>query len=122
MDFQTAAGVVALAWVAVWALLRLEHALWSGLDFRVRYVLGLGTVCLGCLGAGVAIGDIALAIVPGVLATAGLPILLAYAREDKNKRDQDDAQRRGEVVGMARALHKSLSQEMIDRGDDPTRN
>jgi hypothetical protein len=42
--------------------------------------------------------------------------------EDKAARDQAAAQRRGEVVGMARGLHKSLSQEAIDRGDDPSRN
>lgn len=122
MDVQMTAGIVALAWAATWALLQLEHAIWSGIDFRFRYVLGLGTVCLGCLGAGVALGNFALAIVPGVLATAGLPILISYANEEKAERDQAAAQRRGEIVGMARGLHKSLSQESIDRGDDPTRN
>lgn len=122
MDVQTIAGIVALAWFTVWALLQLEHALWSEIDFRLRYVMGLGTVCLGCLGAGIALGDVALAIVPGLLATAGLPILLSYVNEDKARRDQDAAQRRGEVVGMARGIHKALSQETIDRGDDPSRN
>jgi uncharacterized membrane protein YfcA len=122
MNFQTAAAVIAVAWIAVWAVLQLEHAMWSGVDFRLRYILGLGTVCAGCLGAGIALDDVALAVVPGVLATAGLPILLSYAREEKAAHDQQAAQKRGEVVGMAKGLHKALTQELIDRGDDPTRN
>ncbi len=119
---QAAAGIVALAWIAVWALLQFEHTRWSAIDFRFRYLMGMGTVCLGCIGAGIAMGNLALAVVPGVLATAGLPILLSYANEEKSERDQAAAQRRGEVVGMARGIHKALSQETIDRGDDPSRN
>jgi uncharacterized membrane protein YfcA len=122
MNFQTAAAVIAVAWIAVWVVLQLEHAMWSGVDFRLRYILGLGTVCAGCLGAGIALDDVALAVVPGVLATAGLPILLSYAREEKAAHDQQAAQKRGEVVGLAKGLHKALTQELIDRGDDPTRN
>ena len=125
-SFQTAAGIIVLAWCVVWALLQLEHAWWRTLDFRVRYVMGMGTVCLGCVGAGIVLNDPALAIVPGVLATAGLPILKSYADEEKAKRAEDAAQRRGEVTGMARGIHKALSQESIDRGgpdgDDPSRN
>lgn len=122
MDFQTTAAIVAIAWIGVCALLQLAHIWWSGLDFRWRYIIGLGTVCLGCLGVGVAIGDPALAIVPGLLATAGLPILLTYAREEKAEHDQNAAQRRGEVIGMAKGLRRDLTQEMIDRGDDASRN
>lgn len=121
MDVQTAAAVVAIAWVAVWALLQLEHYLWSGVDFKWRYVMGLGTACLGCLGVGVAMSDLALAIVPGVLATAGLPILLTYAKEAEDKRKQDAAQKRGELLGMAQGVRRILSQEDIDSGNDPTR-
>jgi len=121
MDIQIA-GTVALAWLAVFALLQLEHARWRDIDFRLRYVLGLGTVCLGCLGAGVALGSLTLAIVPGLLATAGLPILISYANEDTAKRKEDAAQKRGELLGMAQGIRKVLSQEAIDRGDDPTRN
>jgi len=121
-SFQTTAAIVFLAWLATWALLQLEHALWRDIDFRLRYILGLGTVCLGCLGAGVALGNVALAIVPGLLATAGLTILLSYINEDKAARDRAAAQRRGEVVGMARGIHKALTQEAIDSGGDETRN
>jgi len=121
-SFQTTAGIVALAWFAVWALLQLEHALWKTIDFRLRYIPGLGTVCLGCLGAGVALNNAALAVVPGLLATAGLTILLSYANESKAERDRAAAQRRGEVVGMARGIHKALTQEAIDHGGDETLN
>lgn len=121
-SFQTAAAIVTLAWLATCALLQLEHKLWSTIDFRLRYLLGMGTVCLGCLGAGVALNNAALAIVPGLIATAGLTILISYANEEKAARDQAAAQRRGEVVGMARGIHKALTQEQIDHGGDETRN
>lgn len=121
-SFQAAAAIVFLAWLATCALLQLEHALWKAIDFRLRYLLGMGTVCLGCLGAGVALDSVALAIVPGVLATSGLTVLLSYASEAKAERDKVAAQRRGEVVGMALGVRKTLSQETIDRGDDPTHN
>lgn len=121
-SFQSNAGVVALAWLAVWALLQFEHSRWANLDFRIRYILGMGTVCIGCLGAGIVLGNAALAIVPGVLATAGLPILLSYAKEDETEKSKKAAQSRGEVLGRASALRDVLTQERIDRGDDPTRN
>jgi CHASE2 domain-containing sensor protein len=122
MDVQTSAAVVAIAWIAVWAVLQLEHALWSGVDFKWRYIMGLGTACLGCAAVGIAMSDLALIIVPSALATAGLPILLTYAHEAHDQRKQEAAQKRGELAGMARGIHKALSQEAIDRGDDPSRN
>ena len=122
-SFQTAAGVVALAWGAVWALLQLEHAIWSGLDFRIRYLMGMGTVCLGCVGVGVTLDNLALAVVPGILATAGLPILINYARDERAERDKNTARKQGEIVGMAKGIRRDLTQEMIDRGEnDPSRS
>lgn len=121
-SFQTAAIIVALVWLLTFALLQIEHAMWSVIDFRLRYLLGMGTVCLGCLGAGLALDDPALAIVPAVLATSGLTVLINYASEARAEREKLTAQKQGEIIGMARGIRRDLTQEAIDRGDDPTRN
>ena len=122
MTLQFIALIVGASWISVLIALQWAHARWAHVDFRIRYVLGMGIVCGGCLFAGALLSDPLLAVVPGLLATAGAGILKSYADEDKAARDQANAQKRGEVVGMARGLHQALSQEMIDRGDDPTRN
>ena len=121
-NFQTAAGIVALAWIAVFALLQFEHTRWATLDFRIRYLMGMGSICLGCVGAGIALNNLALAIVPGVLATAGLTVLLSYANEAQAEHDKKTAQKQGEIIGMARGIRRDLTQEMIDRGDNPPRH
>lgn len=113
---QATIGIIALAWIATFGLLQFEHMRWRHADFRVRYLLGMGTVCLGCLGAGVALGDVILAIVPGLLATSGLTILLSYSNEEEVERGKAVAQKRGEVVGMAKKIRRALTQEYIDRG------
>jgi uncharacterized membrane protein YfcA len=112
-------GIVALAWLATFGLLQIEHARWKHVDFRLRYVMGMGTVCLGCLGAGVALGSALLAIVPGILATAGLSVILNYANENQAEQEKRTAQAQGEVVGMARGIRKSLTQDLIDKGGSP---
>lgn len=113
---QTTVGIIALAWLTTFGLLHLEHARWKHADFRVRYVMGMGTICLGCLGAGIALSNVFLAIVPGLLATSGLTILLSYANEEQAEHDKTAARKSGEVVGMARGLRRDLTQDLIDRG------
>jgi hypothetical protein len=122
MPLHFIALIVVVAWLVVFTLLQLEHARWSKIDFRLRYVMGMGTVCLGCLIAGAILGNPLLAVVPGLLATAGLGVLKSYADEEKAERGQAAAQQRGELVGRAKTLRDVLTQEMTDRGDDPTRN
>lgn len=115
-------GVIALAWLATFALLQFEHGRWKDADFRIRYVMGMGTVCIGCLGAGIALENLALAIVPGLLATAGLPILLSYANEAQAAEDKKAARAQGELIGRAKSVRSTLTQEAIDRGDNASRN
>ncbi len=122
MPLHFIALIVAVAWLLVFISLQLEHARWSAIDFRLRYILGMGTVCMGCLIAGAMLGDPLLAIVPGLLATAGLGVLKSYADEDRADRDRRAAEKRGEIFGRAQIIRDVLTQERIDRGDDPTRN
>jgi hypothetical protein len=123
MDLPTIAAIVFLSWLATAGALLLEHDRWSHLDFRYRYLMGMGTVCVGCLFAGVLLGDALLAIVPGLLATSGLSILIKYDSEAQVEREKQTAQKQGEIIGMARRVRRDLTQEQIDRGEnDPSRS
>lgn len=122
MPLQFIALIVGAVWLLVLLALQLEHARWSQVDFRIRYVMGMGTVCGGCLIVGALLDDPLLAIVPGLLATAGLGILKSYVDEDKAARDRKTAEKRGEIYGRAQTIRDVLTQERIDRGDDITRN
>ena len=114
--------IILAAWMISAALLAIEHVYFRTQPRLVRYILGTVTICLGTTFAGVLTDNATLAIVPWVVASSGVVVIGLYWNEDKAARDQANAQKRGEVVGMARGLHQALSQEMIDRGDDPTRN
>jgi membrane protein implicated in regulation of membrane protease activity len=102
----------AAGWLLTLALLIIEHLLWNDAPRLVRYLLGAGTLCVGCALAGAILDNPLLAFGPWVIASAGLVIVLMTWYDERTARQQQHAQKRGEVIGATRGL----TQELIDAG------
>lgn len=100
------------AWLVSVALLALFHLLWKNTHRIVRYMLGMGAVCMGCTVAGSILNDPVLAFGPWFMASAGLPIALWLWIEERTEVGKKNAQKNGEIIGAA---HR-LSQDLIDAG------
>lgn len=115
------------AWLLTAALLVVEHAYFKDQGRIIRYILGGTALCLGTTLAGVLANDPLLVVFPWVILSSGVVIIGLTWWERERETANQNGQRRGEVVGMARGLRQELTQAMIDRGeashgDDPTRN
>jgi membrane protein implicated in regulation of membrane protease activity len=99
-------------WVLTFVLLAIEHLLWKDTPRVVRYCLGAGTICTGCTLAGLLLDNPVLAFGPWTIASAGIITALWTWYDDRTQSAVKNAQKRGEIVGVA----KGLTQEIIDRG------
>ena len=107
-----------IGWVVAGALLLIEHAYFDSEQEETRYMLGAGALCIGMSVAGVIAGSALLVIIPWAVASSGLVIVVIQWYERKAEAGRTTAQKRGEIIGAA----KGLTQEMIDRGNNPTRH
>lgn len=85
LDFShlaTISIVVFVVWLAVAGALVIEHEHRHGWREWKRYVAGTATICVGCLLVGIIFDNALLAIVPTILATAGVPIIYLHEHEE----------------------------------------
>jgi membrane protein implicated in regulation of membrane protease activity len=112
------APAFAAGWLLTLTLLVIEHLVWKNTPRIVRYLLGAGTICTGCTLAGAVLDNAILAFGPWVIASAGLVVVLMTWQDERIARQQQHAQKRGEVIGAV----KGLTQEIIDGGGERTKH
>lgn len=101
-----------IGWIVCGLLLVVFHFLWSDTHRIVRYLLGGAALCAGCSVAGLILNDARITFGPWVIASSGLIIALLTWNEERTDKAKRNAQKNGELVGMA----KGLTQDVIDRG------
>lgn len=99
-------------WAFTLALLIIFHLLFDTASEEIRYCLGAGAICVGCALAGLILNAPLLTFGPAVITSSGLIIIVWQHVEQRVRAHKTSAERRGEVVGMARGL----TQELIDQG------
>ncbi len=115
-----------LGWLLSAAMLLAEHiGMWDQ-PWRLRepytYIVGVATLACGWITWGVtATGPVSpIDAVANICAvsSSGVVVAVAYYVRARLGRHLDRAQQQGEVIGMARGIRQSLTQEMIDRGEN----
>ncbi|HEU5100639.1 MAG TPA: hypothetical protein VFU22_16530 [Roseiflexaceae bacterium] len=123
-------GPIAIGWLLAAALLLVEHiGLW-GQTWRLKnpwtYLVGVLTLAVGWIAwAMTAVGPVtpidAVANI-GAVSSAGAVVLVAYYVRGRLAQRDAQAAQQGEIIGMARGLHRELK-ERADRGEnDPGRS
>lgn len=95
-------------WIVTAALLAIEHLLWRDTPRLVRYLLGGGTLCVGCTIAGALLDNVYLAVGPWFIGSAGLIVVLMTWYDGHAVTRMAAARRTGEIVGAARGLTQEL--------------
>lgn len=111
--------VALAAWLVTAALLVIEHTYFREQGRLTRYILGGTALCLGTTLAGILSDNAPLAIFPWIVLSSGVVVIgMTWWEREQDKKNRT-AQQQGEVIGMARRVHREISQAMIDRGEIP---
>jgi membrane protein implicated in regulation of membrane protease activity len=112
--FVTVYPAFAIGWLVTFLLLIIEHMLWKDQPRLVRYLLGGGTICLGCSVAGAILESMLLGFGAWVIASAGLIVIYLTWQDQRTSKAKQAAAKRGEIIGAT----KGLTQEIIDGGGE----
>jgi membrane protein implicated in regulation of membrane protease activity len=107
-----------IGWIVCGLLLVIFHFLWSDTHRIVRYLLGGAALCVGCSVAGLILNDARITFGPWGIASSGLIIALLTWNEARTEAGKKNAQKNGQLIGIAKGMAQDLGGQDAQSGLD----